>query len=263
VKTRRAAAIGLSVLAAGSMALSACSSKSADSATKVVTVSPQTELTNAISKLQGTGFNFTQTQGDPTGGSGVTGPGSYDQANMSATVTQKGSEDGINVELDATRVGSQLWLQLDAGAINTQLKLPSGKWMLADPAKIDPGNAPFDFSGSTDVLDIAGLMTSVSNVQQTDPTTLTGTVDLTVATGDNKPDPDDLKTAGAAAKTTPFTATVDAQGRLTELKTTSTVKDMDLDFAFADYGSPSAVTAPAAADVVPAPPALYDFLNSN
>jgi hypothetical protein len=273
--TRRVAVVGLGVVAVASMALTACSSSSTSStsapkqtatasapatASAAAQKSPQDLLTAAIAQLKSAGFNFTQTQGDPAAGSGIKGPGSYDPSTKSAKEVQKGSEEGIKVELDATAVNGKLWLKLDAGAINQQLKLPTGKWMLTNPAKVDAGSSPFDFSGSSDVLDIAGLMTSVSNVTLSG-STLSGTVDLTAATGDNTPDSDDVSSAGAAAKTAPFSATLDAQGRLTALNVDVASKALAEAFTFADYGSPSTIGAPAAATVVTAPAALYSFLN--
>ena len=86
--------------------------------------------------------------------------------------------------------------------------------MLVDQTKLTGADSkPFDLTGP-DALDVAGLLTSVTNVTATDPTHLTGTVDLTAATGINSPDSDALTKAGAAAKATPFTVTLDDQGRL-------------------------------------------------
>jgi hypothetical protein len=100
-------------------------------------------------------------------------------------------------------------------------------------------------------------------VQATDATHVTGTVDLTKATGINMPAASDLSTAGAAAKTTPFTVVLDDQGRIVDLKidADSFDKTLTTEIGFSDFGSARPVTAPAASDVVPAPASLYAVLN--
>jgi hypothetical protein len=58
-----------------------------------------------------------------------------------------------------------------------------------------------------------------------------------------------------------FDATLDDQGRLIELKLTSSGSDsLDQDIKFSNYGSPTPVTAPT--DSVPAPDGVYQFLNA-
>lgn len=69
--------------------------------------------------------------------------------------------------------------------------------------------------------------------------------------------------AGAAATHVPFTATLDDQGRLVELKITPAEANKDLaeNITFTKYGPPTPIVAPAAAEVLPATSALYDALN--
>jgi hypothetical protein len=59
----------------------------------------------------------------------------------------------------------------------------------------------------------------------------------------------------------PFTATLDGQGRLSELKITGANEAFNLDITFSNYGSPTPIAAPAVADVLPAPDLLYQALN--
>ena len=264
---RRLAVAGLTVLAAASLAMTGCESTGTpapDSSTSPSAAAsasnPTAMLTAALASIKGTGYNFTETQG--TTGAGATGPGSYDPATQSASVTQKGAEQGINAEIDATQIGNQLWAKADLGALNAQVGFPA-TWMTVDLSKITADNEPFDFAGS-DIFDIAGLLSSVSHLQVTDPSTLTGTVDLTAATGDKKPDSASLTKAGDKAKTTPFTLKIDGQGRLTAVTIDTSGYDATLGLAwtFSDYGSPTPIAAPTG-DIVPAPAAAYAFFNQN
>jgi len=140
--------------------------------------------------------------------------------------------------------------------------------MKVDESKITKkNNIPFDLSGGDDAINISGLMTSVSDVKYPNPSdtkTITGTVDLTQSTGVGSPNPSDVQSAGPAAKTTPFTATLDDQGRLAELKINADGFDGNLtqDIRFVDYGAPAPITVPPASAVIPAPAAAYQFFNS-
>src|SRR5262249_10349875 len=119
---------------------------------------------------------------------------------------------------------------------------------------------PFDLSGSGDALDLAGFITKVANVKQTDATHLSGTIDLTAATGLSAPSADTLSKAGAPAKALPFTATLDHQGRITELKVTGS-SDLTAAFQLSNFGSPTPVQTPPASDVIEAPDSIYQFFN--
>jgi hypothetical protein len=73
-----------------------------------------------------------------------------------------------------------------------------------------------------------------------------------------------VASAGAAAKTTPFTATVDSQGRLTDLKVDADAFDGNLseEIMLSDFGSPDPVTTPPPSSVIAAPESAYAFFNN-
>lgn len=231
--------------------------------------SAENTLTTAIAAMRGLGYNITGTSGTTAaGGSGsLTGTGSVDPSTKSAGVEFKGTEGGTPVDVNLIQIDDTFFAKLDIKAVQSQLGVDPNTWLLVNEAKLNtPPNLPFDVSGSSDALDLDGLFTSVSGVaypDPSDPTHITGTVDLTAATGVSAPDSQELNDAGAAAKTTPFTVTLDGQGRITNLKVDADAYDGDLteDITFSDFGSPNPVTAPPANEVVPAPQSAYQFFN--
>jgi hypothetical protein len=229
-------------------------------------VAPDTDLRDALAALAKEGYNVTGHRGATGAGSSGSSEltGSVDPPKRSATETVKGTAGSISVSLQATQIGADLWARIDIGQLNSRLGVQPDQWLKLDPARItDVRNRPFDFTGPGDPLDMAGLLKTVSGLRATDATHIAGTVDLTASTGVTAPDPQELARAGTAAKTTPFTATLDDQGRLTALTIDANAfnPDMNLQVTFSDFGSPSPITAPPAADVVPAPEAVYQLFN--
>lgn len=262
----RLAVTGLSVLAAASLALTACSSgaakttstpsTAASASTPAIPADATAALTAALADLTTTGFDFKETDGAT--GSGLSGTGSVDATTKSGSIEEKGTVQGANVDIAAVQLNGTFYAKVDLGPMNAQLGLPN-TWMTIDPSKITSKNVPFNVSGGN-LLDLAGVFTSVTNLQETTPGTITGVVDLTKATGNSAPD---VSADGAKAATTPFTATLDAQGRLTTLAVDASAYDKDnsVTFTFSNYGSPSAITAPSGA--TPAPDGAYTFLNAS
>ncbi len=263
MNTRRTAVVGL--LVAAGLGLAACTTgtptgtPSASSST-ATQVAPADQLTAAFAKLTTQGYDVTVTEF----GSGLNAHASVDPTRKAATEDVKADlgASGGTIEVTAVQIDGKLWVKLNLGQLQAQTGVDPTKWLLIDASKLKPDNLPFDPS-SPDLLALAGLFSGVSNVTRTDATHLSGTVDLTKATGPNKPNESDVSGAGDAAKAVPFTATLDDQGRLTELKITpdSGHGALAQDITISNYGSPSPINPPADADVVPTPPAVYAFLN--
>jgi hypothetical protein len=222
------------------------------------TQSASNDLRTALATIGTTSYHITVMQ------RGLTGSGAVDPVAKNASIELKGLEQGTAVDIQALQIAGDLYAKFDAGAaIDAQAGIDPTKWMKVDQSRlIGPNATPFDTS-SPDALDVAGLVTGLVDVRRTSATELTGTVDLTKATGVNAPTAAELASAGAAAATTPFVATLDAQGRLVELKIDADAfaKDLTFDIVFSAFGSAIALAAPAAADVVPAPDALYQLMN--
>ncbi len=269
---RRFALAGLGMLAVASLALTGCESTA--TTTPSASNSPGSPgssgggtaalpagdaLTAAIGKLKGTGYDVKVVS---EGGTGQ-GTGSVDPTTNSASLDEKGTVQGQSIEIAALQIGSDLWAKVNLGALNAQLGVDPAKWMLLDQSKITDASAkPFDLAGP-DAFGVTGKLTSVKNVTRVDATHLTGTVDLTQATGVSAPSSADLSKAGAAAAATPFTATLDDQGRLVDIKINADAvnKNLSDEISFSNYGSPTAISKPNAADVVPAPEGLYQIFS--
>lgn len=259
---RRFTVLGLGALTVASLALAACgtssnttASGSPSASTSSASIAPDVALANAITALKDQGFDVNATEGT------VTGNGTIDPSNKAGTIEVKGTQQGVSIDVAFTEIGTDAWAKVDLGALSSQLGINPKKWMKLDLSKMTGKDSmPFDLSQG-DALELGKLISSVADVKRTDATHLTGTVDLTAATGPNAPDADAVQKAGAAAKAIPFTATLDSQGRLTELKINGS-SDLALDFQLTNFGSPTKVTPPAS-DVIPAPASIYQFFNSN
>jgi hypothetical protein len=133
--------------------------------------------------------------------------------------------------------------------------------MHVDAARLGTSSTlPIDPSGGATAAN--SLMTALKDVQQVDSTHYSGTIDLTKAAGISGVTPDMLKSAGVKATAVPFTAAVDTQNRLTDLKLDLPSVDSSLspfELSYSDYGVPVTVTKPAAADVTEAPDAVYQL----
>jgi hypothetical protein len=259
VKHSRIALASLGALAATSLALSACSTNTSASggasASPSASVAAGVALTNSILALGGQGFDIAATEGT------LSGTGSIDPSTEAGSLEIKGTQQGVALDVGFTEIGNDIWAKVDLGALSGQLGIDPKKWMKLDGSKLTGIDAkPFDLA-SKDPLQISKLITSVADVKRVDATHLTGTVDLTAATGPSAPDPDAVNKAGAAAKALPFAATLDNQGRLTELKINAS-SDIAVDIKLSNFGSPTAVTPPPTSDVIPAPAMIYQFFNS-
>ena len=172
------------------------------------------------------------------------------------------------VEDDAFResvrkVAGGVWLNVAFPDVNAELGISAGQWIAASPAKLTVGaGAKFDVA-SRDPLDLGVLVDSVTQVWRRDPTHLAGTVDYTRSHGVSAPDADELSEAGKAAVSTPFTATLDGDGRLLTVTIDADAYNPDLTRAItlSDYGSAPAPSRPATSSVVAATPTVYQLFN--
>jgi hypothetical protein len=140
----------------------------------------------------------------------------------------------------------------------------SGKyWMQMDRSKVTGREFNLDVSDG----DITGLteLLSKATVTKGDAKTITGTLDATtIDDNDGMVDTDDIKAMGAAAKSLPYTATLDEQGRLSDV-TIDVPKAGDTPagtwtFAVTGYGAQKAQQKPSG-QIRKTPASAYEMLN--
>ncbi len=161
------------------------------------------------------------------------------------------------------KVGGAVWLNVAFPDVNAELGISAEQWIAVSPARLTVGTgAKFDVA-SRDPFDLGGLFDGVTAVWRTDPTHLAGTVDYTHSHGVTAPDADELSEAGTAAASTPFTATLDGDGRLLTVTIDADAYNSDLTRAItlSDYGSAPAPARPAKSSVVAATPTVYQLFN--
>ena len=275
---------GAAVLMAAGLAMSGCksSTSTASSASSPASSSPaasapaasaspgggtgvapaKAALTAALAKLATSGgYDLSLS----TAGGSTSGTGAVNLAKKSVVMNDKIAVATLRMSISAVQIGSKRWMKVDFGALNSRFGFNKDKWMLVDTSKLTGPNAKEFDQSSGDALDVAGLLSKMSNVKQSDATHFTGTVDLTGATGVTKPNITALKKAGSNASAMPFSVSLDSQGRPATVKIKPKVGNtaLSVDITFSHYGSPSAITEPPAGQVVPAPAELYSILNKS
>ncbi len=189
--------------------------------------------------------------------------GTVDPRKRTGTINTSGLADGMPASIDAVLVSPDIWIKVDLGAAaNQQYGIPPKSWMKVDASKISKGKAlPFDLANLGDALDLGGLLAGVT-AHRSDTHTLTGTIDLTRATGVSAPDPAAVARAGDRARAVPFQATVDDQGRLTRITVDGGSADPNLAvrISFSDYGTSADVSRPNDNEIAPTPDSVYQLL---
>jgi hypothetical protein len=244
-------------LAVGTLALAGCGSHSTGSRPRTA-MSPKDALMAAVEDLAETSYAVELT----SPGDDAREVGTVDPRTPTGTLSASAVAGGVDTSLDAVMISPDVWVRLDLGAANQQLGIRSKSWMKIDPRKVpDPKALPFDLTDFSDALDLTKLLAGVS-AHRTDAHTLAGTIDLTQATGVSAPDAAAVSRAGDKARSVPFRATVDDQGRLTRLAVDGATisPDLAMEISFSDYGTAAAVTRPDDSEVVPTPDAVYQVL---
>jgi hypothetical protein len=207
---------------------------------------PAELFAQAVTKFSGQNVKYTI-----DGGDGGLMTGQFDATSGGTKVN--GDIDGTKMEILA--LGNDIYLGGLTG---------DGKWMHAQASKFK--DSAVSFLILVDPLFGQKFLSAAADVKQDQPTTYSGTIDLTkvTATGPAKRLADSFaKAAGTGATALPFTATVDASGALSTVKITFPKadlggKDLKYDLKVTELGG-SAVTvaAPPKNKVTEAPSDIY------
>ncbi|MEU5562327.1 hypothetical protein [Micromonospora musae] len=211
-------------------------------------------------------FRFTMT------GAGSTAEGQVHEPSQSARmkVSIGDASSDLSMTLDVIHSRPDSWVKVDLGgqaaqSVPGQEALKLGKYQHLDQTRIKGNrNLGFDF----DRLDPAGsevLTQGVTEVRRTGEGAYAGTIDVSKAAEAGSLDATMITALGPQAKSVPFTARVDAQGRLSELviqvPAAGQQKAQDVRITYSDYGNATAAQKPAPDQVVEAPAELYNLFN--
>ncbi|GIJ25981.1 hypothetical protein Vqi01_11430 [Micromonospora qiuiae] len=205
-------------------------------------------------------------------GVGSTAEGQVHQPSQSAElrVNIGDAGDDLAMTLDLIHARPDSWVKLDlsgaaAAGVPGRDKLNLGKYQHLDQHRIR-GNRSlgFDF----DQVDPAGsqvLTQAVTEVRRTGNGAYAGTIDVSKAAEAGSLDQGLITALGAQANSVPFTASTDAQGRLTELvlqiPAVGEAAAQEIRVTYRDYGNATAAQKPSADQVVEAPPELYNLFD--
>ncbi|MET7417643.1 hypothetical protein [Dactylosporangium sp. NPDC005555] len=229
----------------------------ASSSTSTAALPPEEALLAAVHATEATAYSFTIKQGSKSGS------GRIDPAAKSAAASLGGTVEQVTVSVAYTVIAPELWVKADFGKeLNKLWGMPGNTWMLIDRTKASStATLPVDEAGAPQ-LGVTDLFKhGLAEVERTDATHFTGTVDMTAADSVLAPSADVVKQAGAKARAVPFTAVVDGRGHLTAFTVNGASIDPELALAlaFADFGAVPPVTRPA--DAITAPAAVYKLFD--
>jgi hypothetical protein len=268
MRTRRLAITGLAVLTTAALAVSGCDtgtgatpspsgSAPAVSGTtagaRAADPAAAAALAAATAKLGTTSFKITMTSGTALSLTGL-----MDAPNGNGTGSLVLTGDGASITVDTLLVGQDLYVRVPG--VTT-----AGKWTHIDVARLPEGANIGLRPGQIDPANTARLLTSTTDLQQVDPRSFRGTLDLTEAVGVTGIDKVTVDGWGTAAHNVPFTAGLDDQGRLMELMidlpAVTGKQAQPLEVLYSDYGTAVTAEKPAAGQVIEAPNELYTTLS--
>ena len=224
---------------------------------------PKEALVASTKELQKGNFTFAIKGGELNGSGTVHLPSKSAEMKME---TGQAAED-LSMSMHLVFIDNDSWVKLELGGPMADsvpaFKAMKGKYQHLDRSKLDGvKELNFDFA-DVDPAGAEKMINAITDVKQTGEGAYAGTIDATKATDSDLLDADTVKALGAGASAVPFTAKVDAQGRLTEfaveVPAADSGKAQTLTVTYADYGSAAAVKAPPAGDVVEASDQLYEI----
>ncbi|MEU6073108.1 hypothetical protein [Micromonospora sp. NPDC047074] len=251
---------------AGSSATPTLSAPAASGSATPVPGDAKQALLNSTREISNGNFRFTMS------GVGSTAEGRVHEPSQSAEmrVTIGKPTDDLFMKLDLVHYKPDSWVKVELGGTTAKSipgvqKLNLGKYQHLDQTRIKGNrNLGFDF----DKVDPAGsavLTQGITEVRQTGEGAYAGTIDVSKAAEAGSVDPTVITALGAQAKSVPFTAKLDPQGRLSELviqiPAAGQTKAQDIRITYSEYGSATAAQKPPADQVVEAPAELYNLFN--
>jgi hypothetical protein len=264
MRNRRLTITGLAVIAA--LGLTACDpsdpgaapAAGASTATAVpITADAAAELASAAAKLGTTKsakVKILMGSREISANGVATGDGSRAAMRLFLGSATNLEQDPPTITL--RKVGDDVWMKL-GGPLGAALGARAGKWLHVDVAQLSSGSTVT----TGNPADAAKMIKATAAVTKAGDNTFKGTIDMTKAPGLAQKR---LAGIGADATAVPFTARTDLKGRLIQLTI-----DMEavtpgagkLETNYSDFGTPVAVQAPPAAQVIEMPQQLLSLVN--
>ncbi|MEV4479316.1 hypothetical protein [Micromonospora coxensis] len=249
--------------------LTACKSDSSDSAAPAAapatSADPKQALLDSTKEISKGNFTFTMSGAGEFDGSGtVHTPSKSAELKM---VSGQTSADDVAMTMHLVFIDTDSWVKLEIGGEMADaipaFKAMKGKYQHIDRSKVKGADElEFDFS-DVDPAGSDALVKAVTDVKRTGEGTYAGTLDATKVTDSDVMDAETVKGLGDKAGALPFTATLDAQGRLTEftvqMPAVGDTAAHAMTVKYADYGTATAVQKPPAKQVVEASDQVYEM----
>jgi hypothetical protein len=207
------------------------------------------KLSAAVDQLDSTSFTLTATSG-----SGFRTTAEIDAPGGKATAQLTASGPNAELNVKTLLIGDDLYAQVPGIT-------KAGTWTHVDGSRLPEGANIGLRPGQIDPVNTANLLKATTDVKATSDTTYTGSVDLSKAAGVAGLGQITVAASGAPVQNVPFTATLDAQGRLSTL-TVDLPQAEPLQVKYENYGRPVNVAAPAANEITEAPDSFYSSLGS-
>jgi hypothetical protein len=196
----------------------------------------------------------------------MNGTGTFHKPSNSAQMTMTIGDEDFTMDFDLIQIQPDTWVKVDLGDLFAGvpgMEAFKDKYQHLDAAKAKDAKTLDIFKEGTDPADAAAMFKGLTDVQKTGEGSYSGTFDLTTVKDSVAADEDLLKGLGDKAKAIPFTARLDAEGRLTELvmsvPAAGKTKAQDIKITYGDYGAATAVQKPPADQVIEASEQTYEM----
>jgi hypothetical protein len=268
MRTPRLAGLGLVSMAAVALAVAGCDNSTSTTPGASSAASPSagsssaaaadpaavSALSAATAKLDQTSFKITVTSG-----SGFKLTGALDAPHGVGTADVTATGPNASVSIHTRLLDQDLYVQVPG-------LTKAGTWTHVDGSRLPADTSIGLRPGQIDPVNTAKLIGSATDVHATGTNSYAGTLDLTKAAGLAGVSQVKIDGYGAAASKVPFTAGLDDQGRLSELRidlpAVNGQQTEPIDALYTDYGAPVSVERPAASEVTEAPDSIYQALGT-
>ena len=249
------------IFAALTLAVTACGSgdgsdngganSGGDRGTTDTGVEPALQLASSVEALAEESFKVEMSMGEF-----LTATGAVDGPRHAARIAMSTGMEGQSLDVEMIVTEADMWMNMGDLSFLLGVEAP---WMHLDTSRLGGEGFMGVKPGEVDFAGTAEMMKALGDVERVDDTTFRGEIDLTRA-GDTVLDEQML----AGQTTLRFTATLDSQGRLTEMRVDfPEMEGLQADalvVRYYDFGQPVDISPPPADQVGEAPEELYQML---